>query len=52
MAGARLSIRMHAQDFLVQGNCGVVAEGGGDITLRWCLDEIIAHPGATTASAR
>lgn len=52
MAGARLSIRMHAQDFLVQGNCGVVAEGGGDITLRWCLDEVIAHPGATTASAR
>lgn len=42
--GARLSIRMHAQDFLVQGNCGVVAEGGGEITLRWCLDEVIAQP--------
>lgn len=44
LPGARLSIRMHAQDFLVQGNCGVVAEGGGDITLRWCLDEVIAQP--------
>ena len=39
----RLSIRMHAQDFLVQGNCGVVAKGGGENTLRWCLDEVTAH---------
>jgi hypothetical protein len=35
---------MHAQDFLVQGNCGVVAEGGGDVTLRWCVDEVIRQP--------
>lgn len=40
----RLSIRLHAQDFFVQGNCGVVAEGGGEIQLRWCLDEVIAQP--------
>lgn len=36
----RLSIRLHAQSFLVQGNCGVVAEGGGQAMLRWCLDEV------------
>ncbi|MGV3576486.1 MAG: sucrase ferredoxin [Devosia sp.] len=48
--GARLSIHMHAQDFLVQGNCGVVAEGGGDITLRWCIDEVVAQPKAPAPS--
>lgn len=36
----RLSIRLHAQNFFVQGNCGVVAEGGGQTTLRWCLDAV------------
>ncbi|WP_449394964.1 sucrase ferredoxin [Devosia riboflavina] len=40
LPGARLSIRMHAQDFMIQGNCGVVAKGGGEMTLRWCLDEV------------
>lgn len=44
LPGARLSIRMHAEDFMVQGNCGVVAEGGGEMTLRWCLDEVTAQP--------
>lgn len=48
LPGARLSIRMHAQDFMIQGNCGVVAEGGGEMTLRWCVDEVIAEP--TTAA--
>ncbi len=47
LPGARLSIRMHAQDFMVQGNCGVVAEGGGDVTLRWCVDEVIRQPETT-----
>ncbi len=41
----RLSIRLHAQNFFVQGNCGVVAEGGGQTTLRWCLDAVSTeHP--------
>jgi hypothetical protein len=44
LADVLLSIRMHARGFFVQGNCNVVAEGGGEITLRWCLDEVIAHP--------
>jgi len=44
LPGARLSIRMHAEDFMVQGNCGVVAKGGGEMTLRWCLDEVVAQP--------
>jgi hypothetical protein len=46
LPGARLSIRLHARDFMVQGNCGVVAEGGGEMTLRWCVDEVIAQPKA------
>lgn len=41
---AHLAIHLHAQIFLVQGNCGVVAEDGGDLTLRWCLDEIVVQP--------
>ncbi len=47
VASERLSIRLHAQNFFVQGNCGVVAEGGGQTTLRWCLDEISAEPLST-----
>jgi len=37
---ARLAIHMHAQSFFVQGNCGVVAEGRGNNTIRWCLDAV------------
>jgi hypothetical protein len=40
----RLAIHMHAQNFLVQGNCGIVAEGGGEDTLRWCLDAVHSDP--------
>eukprot|EP00873_Tetraselmis_striata_P031222 jgi/Tetstr1/451486/TSEL_038522.t1 len=35
-----LDIRLKAQTYLVQGNCGVVAEGGGKDTLRWRLDHL------------
>ena len=41
-----LSIRMHAEDFRVQGNCNVVAAGGGQTMLRWMLDEIVEKPTA------
>jgi len=41
-----LSIRMHAEDFRVQGNCNVVATGGGQTMLRWMLDEIVEEPSA------
>ncbi|MBN9333437.1 hypothetical protein, partial [Devosia sp.] len=44
LSGTRLSVSMQARDFLVQGNCGIVAEGGGDITLRWCLETITPQP--------
>lgn len=40
----RLSVHMHAQTFLVQGNCGVVAKGGGENQLRWCLDAVKPSP--------
>lgn len=40
----RLAIRLHAQTFMVQGNCGVVAQGGGEDELRWCLDAVHPHP--------
>lgn len=40
IAGEHLAIRLHAENFMVQGNCGVVAEGGGQTMLRWCLDEV------------
>lgn len=36
----RLSIRLRARTFHIQGNCGVVAEGGGSHEIRWCLDEL------------
>ncbi len=37
---AELEIRLKAKHFLVQGNCGIVADGGGTDTLRWCLDRL------------
>lgn len=42
VAGARLTIRLQAQEFMMQGNCETVAEGGGEPMLRWCLDEVSA----------
>jgi len=44
VAGQRLTIRLHAHSFMVQGNCQTVAEGGGETTLRWCLDDVRADP--------
>ncbi|MCD7058679.1 sucrase ferredoxin [Pelagibacterium xiamenense] len=38
--GTELDIRLKARMFHVQGNCGVVAEGGGQHTLRWCLSGV------------
>lgn len=38
--GARLDIRLRAETFHVQGNCGVVAENGGEHALRWRLASI------------
>ncbi|WP_404400399.1 sucrase ferredoxin [Pelagibacterium halotolerans] len=38
--GTELDISLRARLFHVQGNCGVVAEGGGQHTLRWCLDGV------------
>lgn len=48
VSGTRLAIRMHAQDFFVQGNCETVAEGGGEQSVRWCLDEVTALPAPAT----
>lgn len=45
--GAHLAIRLLARNFYVQGNCETVAEDGGQTTLRWCLDAIIAEPALT-----
>jgi (2Fe-2S) ferredoxin len=42
--GTALSIRLKAKSFHVQGNCGVVAEGRGQHTLRWCLDRLTTAP--------
>lgn len=50
LPGAHLAIRLQARNFFVQGNCGIVAEGGGETTLRWCLDAIIADPTPTAIS--
>jgi hypothetical protein len=47
IGGERLSIHLHAQNFMVQGNCATVAEGGGKMTLRWCLDSIGPEAAAT-----
>ncbi|MBN15230.1 sucrase ferredoxin [Pelagibacterium nitratireducens] len=35
-----LDIRLKAQTYMVQGNCGVVADGGGSNVLRWRLDHL------------
>ena len=47
---ARLSIHLHARSFLVQGNCATVAEGGGNNTMRWCLDAVLPHSPAGAAA--
>ncbi len=44
LPGTHLAIRLKARNFLVQGNCETVAEGGGETMLRWCLDTITAQP--------
>ncbi|ODT82606.1 MAG: hypothetical protein ABS76_05920 [Pelagibacterium sp. SCN 64-44] len=44
LPGTHLAIRLQARNFLVQGNCDTVAEGGGQTMLRWCLDTITAEP--------
>lgn len=36
----RLGIRLRAETFHVQGNCGVVSENGGEHTLRWRLASV------------
>ncbi|UJW86058.1 sucrase ferredoxin [Devosia sp. SL43] len=46
IGATRLSINMHAQSFRVQGNCSTVAQDGGDDVLRWCMDDVHAHPPA------
>jgi hypothetical protein len=51
LPGAQLAIHMHARNFLVQGNCETVAEGGGQTMLRWCLDGITASPQTSTFQA-
>ena len=38
--GTRLAIELRAQMFMVQGNCNIVASGGGKPTLRWCLEAV------------
>lgn len=45
----RIAIHMHAQSFFIQGNCGTVAEGGGEDALRWCLDAVLPHSSAGPA---
>lgn len=40
IGATRLAIRLSAQRFLMQGNCSIVAKGGGVETLRWCLDAV------------
>ncbi len=44
LADISLSIRLHAEDFFVQGNCETVAEGGGTTMLRWLLDDVVPEP--------
>lgn len=45
----RLSIRLRAKNFHIQGNCGVVAQNGGEHSIRWCLDHLAEAP-STPAS--
>jgi hypothetical protein len=52
VAGAELSIRMHAQDFFMQGSCEAVAEGEGSHVLRWCLDEVSERTPITAHATR
>jgi len=44
----RLAIRLRARNFMVQGNCGIVAQGGGKDVLRWCLDDVKSTPNPET----
>jgi len=39
-----LLIRLRARVFHIQGNCEVVAEGGGGHEIRWCLDQLTEAP--------
>jgi hypothetical protein len=41
---ARLAIHLQARNFLIQGNCATVAEGGGEDEIRWCLQAVSAQP--------
>ena len=50
LAVTHLAIRLLARNFLVEGNCETVAEGGGQTMLRWCLDTITARPLPTAMS--
>jgi hypothetical protein len=43
LPGNRLSIRLRAQSFMVQGNCETVAENGGEHVVRWCFDALRAE---------
>ncbi|MCY1560080.1 hypothetical protein D9M68_971780 [compost metagenome] len=36
----RLMIGLRAQDFLVQGNCRIVAKEGGKTELRWLVESV------------
>jgi hypothetical protein len=36
----RLDITLRAKTFHIQGNCGVVAKGGGSHEIRWCLEHL------------
>lgn len=40
LGSERLDIVLRAQSFHVQGNCGIVAKGGGEHQLRWRLDRL------------
>ncbi|ODT81796.1 MAG: hypothetical protein ABS76_10080 [Pelagibacterium sp. SCN 64-44] len=40
IGSTRLAIRLSARRFLMQGNCSIVAKGGGVETMRWCLDAV------------
>jgi hypothetical protein len=40
VGGMRLAVRMHAENFLVQGNCSIVNRGGGLNQLRFCVDGV------------
>ena len=45
VGGAKLAIQLYAESFHVQGNCSIVASGGGGATMRWCLSGVQAAIG-------